>query len=320
MDRWEKERRRAEALRLREHCGYFSHLGWSLFAMIVAMTAAQMVLMLWAQLSSPELMNSGAFLWLLSVGVMYGVGMPVLCGFFRRLPAPPVTRGRPLGPARFVQVYLIALAGLYLSNYVTLGITWLIGQLRGSPVANPVETMTGYPAALNVLLGCVIAPVCEELAFRRLLLDRLRPYGDRFAVCVSALCFGLFHGNLSQMLYAFTVGLVLGYVALRTGRIWQAMLLHAMVNAVSVVLIPLTEQVDALTGTAVSNLFWGCFLIAVILLGIVFFAALRRELWFDPGRTGFTEGRKWGLFFGSPGVVFFCVAEGLMAASYLMAA
>ena len=319
MDRWEKELRRAEALRLREHCGHFSHLGWSLFAMFVALTAAQVVLMLWAQLSGPELMDSGAYLWFLSVGSVYGVGMPVLYGFLCRQPAPPVTRGKPLGPARFVQVYLIALAGLYLSNYVTMGITWLIGQLRGNPVTNPVEAMTSYPVVLNVLLGCVIAPVCEEFAFRRLLLDRLRPYGDKFAVCASALCFGLFHGNLSQLLYAFTVGLVLGYVALRTGRIWQTILLHAMVNAVSVVLMPLMEQVDAVTGTAVSSLFWACFLLAAIGLGIVFFVVLRRELWFDPGRTGFSERRKWGLFFGSPGVVFFCITAGLMAVSYLMA-
>ena len=299
---------------LREHCGRFSHMGWSLFGMAVAMLAVQTVAVAVAGLLSPGVLNSGIFLWCLSTGSVYGVGVPVLCAILRRQPAPPGTRpGRALGPARFFQTYLVALAGLYLSNYVTLGVTWLIGLLRGSPVSNPVDAITGYPVVLNLLLGCVIAPVAEELVFRKLLLDRLRPYGDKFAICASALCFGLFHGNLNQLLYAFVIGLVFGYVALRTGRIWQTILLHAMVNFISTGLLPLMERL----GEA-GDLILGGFVLVAILLGIVFFVVLRRELWFERGDTGFSEGRKWGLFFGSPGVVFFCVVAGLMIVSYFL--
>ena len=317
MDRWERARRQARAGEAREHRERFSGLGWSLFAMFVALTAAQFVLALGGRLCAPWLAGEAAFRWLLSAGSVYGVGMPVLCGLLRRTPAPPVPRGRSLGPGRLLQVYLIALGGLYLSNLVTLGITRLIGQLRGSPVVNPVESITAYPVALNVLLGCVIAPVCEELAFRGLLLNRLRPYCDRFALCASALCFGLFHGNLSQLLYAFTAGLVLGGVVLRTGRLWQAVLLHAMVNAVSAVLLPLLARLEGTALAPLARLLPDWIVLGSIALGLVCFAALRRELAFSPGESGLSEGRKWGLFFSSPGVLFFCAAAGLMAASYL---
>ena len=50
----------------------------------------------------------------------------------------------------------------------------------------------------------------------------------------SALCFGLFHGNLNQFFYAFLLGLVLAELALSTGCLWQAVLLHALVNLFSI--------------------------------------------------------------------------------------
>lgn len=142
------------------------------------------------------------------------------------------------------------------------------GSWRGAPVSNPVESIQNYPAALNLLLGCVIAPAAEELMFRRLLLDRLRPYGDRFAVFASALCFGLFHGNLNQMFYAFALGVIFAYVMLRTGRLWQTVLLHALVNAVSVALAPLLERVGAWGDAAL-----GVFVLTAIVLGVTFFLA-----------------------------------------------
>ena len=314
MERWERDLRQAEARSLRAHCEKISHVGWALFWMAVSMLGLQLAAVTIAGQLDPDLVGSPMFLWAVSVVSVYGVGMPLCWLITRRQPAPPKTGAdRPLKPARFLQVFLIALAGLYLSNYVTLAITGLIGLLRGSPVPNPTDSIRDYPVVLSVLLGCVIAPVAEEAVFRGLLLDRLRPYGDKVAVCASALCFGLFHGNLNQFLYAFVIGLVFGYVALRTGRIRQTILLHAMVNAISTALVPLAGAAGE----------WGMVLLGFLVLlsiplGLIFFFTIRRELWFDPGQTGLSERRKWGLFFGSPGVVLFLIVEGLMMASYFL--
>ena len=45
--------------------------------------------------------------------------------------------------------------------------------------------------------------------FRKLLIDRIVPFGQRVAVVVSGLAFGLFHGNFYQFFYAFSLGAVL---------------------------------------------------------------------------------------------------------------
>ncbi len=302
-----------EAERLRGHCQHFSRLGWALFGQMLAMLAVPAVAGAVVGLLAPELLENSIFLWGLSVLSAYGVGVPVFWLIIRGAPAAPTPiPRRPLGPARFGQVYLIGLAALYLCNYATLALLWVVGQLRGAPVTNPVDSIVDYPVALTLVLGCVIAPLGEEFMFRRLLLDRLRPYGDGFAALASALCFGLFHGNLNQFFYAVALGAIFAYVVLRTGCLWQTILLHAMVNFISSGLLPLSEQFGAAGETALS-----LFVVGAILLGVVFFLALRRELWFDPGGSGFSEGRKWRLFLENPGMVFSCLLAALIAASYL---
>ena len=51
-----------------------------------------------------------------------------------------------------------------------------------------------------ILTSVIIAPVMEELVFRKYLVDRLVPYGQKTAVVLSGLFFGLFHGNFISFL------------------------------------------------------------------------------------------------------------------------
>ena len=67
-----------------------------------------------------------------------------------------------------------------------------------------------------VIYTCLVAPFMEELLFRGVLLRKARRFGDRTAVVFTAVMFGLMHGNLNQFLYAVVIGLVLGYLAVRT--------------------------------------------------------------------------------------------------------
>jgi uncharacterized membrane protein len=55
---------------------------------------------------------------------------------------------------------------------------------------------------------------------------------------MSALLFGLFHGSLNQLCYAFLLGLVFGYVYIRTGKLRYTIMLHIGINSLSTVLLP----------------------------------------------------------------------------------
>ena len=309
----ERSERAERALRLRGHRERFSRLGWALAAQMAAMLAVQTALLLAAQALAPALAGSGVFLWLVSVLSAYGAGVPAAWLVLRGTEEAPPQPGAPLGPGRFFRSYLAGLGLMYLVNLATLALMGLVGLLRGQTVENPVDNMADYPLVLNLLLGCVIAPVCEEYLFRGLLLNRLRPYGERFAVWASALCFGLFHGNFSQFFYACAIGVLFAGVVLKTGRLRQAMLLHALINFVGTGLIPLLSGL----GEA-GNWLLTLLVLAAMFVGLAFLPAMRREFSPAPGWKGLTAGEAWRCFLGSPGMLCFLALFLLLAGSYLV--
>lgn len=286
----------------------FSRLGWALLAQMGVMLAVQFVLVLLARWASPGLLASPVFLWAVSVLSAYGLGVPAFCLALRGTPAPPPAPRRPVGAWALLRCGVSGLGLMYAVNFATLLLTWLIGLLRGAAVENPVESMAAYPAALNLLLSCVIAPVCEELVFRRLLLERLRPYGDSFAALASALCFGLFHGNLNQFFYAFAIGTVLAALMLKTGCLWQNVLLHALLNFVSAGMVPLLSGLGEGGAQLLSLLVLGA-----LALGLAMLPSVLRELRPGPSRPG-----VWRAFLTSPGVLCFCALALALAMTYLL--
>lgn len=309
----ERSERAERALRLRGHRERFSRLGWALTAQMAAMLAVQTALLLAAQALAPVLVRSGVFLWLVSVLSAYGAGVPAAWLVLRGTEEAPPQPGAPLGPGRFFRSYLAGLGLMYLVNLATLALMGLVGLLRGQTVENPVDNMADYPLVLNLLLGCVIAPVCEEYLFRGLLLNRLRPYGERFAVWASALCFGLFHGNFSQFFYACAIGVLFAGVVLKTGRLRQAMLLHALINFVGTGLIPLLSGLGEAGDWLLTLL-----VLAAMFVGLAFLPAMRREFSPAPGWKGLTAGEAWRCFLGSPGMLCFLALFLLLAGSYLV--
>ena len=309
----ERSERAERALRLRGHRERFSRLGWALVAQMAAMLAVQTALLLAAQALAPVLAGSGVFLWLVSVLSAYGAGVPAAWLVLRGTEEAPPQPGAPLGPGRFFRSYLAGLGLMYLVNLATLALMGLVGLLRGQTVENPVDNMADYPLVLNLLLGCVIAPVCEEYLFRGLLLNRLRPYGERFAVWASALCFGLFHGNFSQFFYACAIGVLFAGVVLKTGRLRQAMLLHALINFVGTGLIPLLSGL----GEA-GNWLLTLLVLAAMFVGLAFLPAMRREFSPAPGWKGLTAGEAWKCFLVNPGMLCFLALFLLLAGSYLV--
>ncbi len=76
-----------------------------------------------------------------------------------------------------------------------------------------------------------VGPITEELTYRGIVLGTCKKYGKMFAIVFSALLFGLMHANIPQALYAFCVGLVLGYVAMEYSIKWS-IILHVINNFV----------------------------------------------------------------------------------------
>ena len=85
---------------------------------------------------------------------------------------------------------------------------------------------------------------------RGFVLGALRPHGDKMAIVITAVLFGLIHGNVLQLPFAFILGIMLGWLTVQTGSIWPAVVFHFTNNATSVLLSWLeqfTDQDDAIT-------------------------------------------------------------------------
>lgn len=87
-------------------------------------------------------------------------------------------------------------------------------------------TLTGW----ELLRVCIAAPIAEELVFRGAVQGFLRPLGGQTAAVTAAALFAVQHGGVAGMLYAFCMGLVLGWLRERSGSVLPCILLHSVNN------------------------------------------------------------------------------------------
>lgn len=81
----------------------------------------------------------------------------------------------------------------------------------------------------------ILAPLMEELIFRKTVIDNFSKYGPGAAILVSSVMFGLFHGNFSQCFMAMALGAVFAYVYCFTGNIKYTIAMHMTVNIFNVI-------------------------------------------------------------------------------------
>jgi len=99
------------------------------------------------------------------------------------------------------------------------------------------EAISTAPLLLVLLMMALLPAFCEEIAFRGFIFGGLiRQNGILRAILVSAVFFGLTHGLLQQSIAATFMGLLLGWVAWRTGGIVCTIVMHTIHNGLSLIL------------------------------------------------------------------------------------
>ena len=82
-----------------------------------------------------------------------------------------------------------------------------------------------------ILVVAVMPGIFEEILFRGFIIRFFEGQGQKFAIFISALLFAAFHLDPFRFLPAFLLGLLLGYLTLRSGSIFNSMLSHTINNA-----------------------------------------------------------------------------------------
>ena len=283
----------------------FSRVGVAMLAMILLPVGVQLLLQYLLLTQAPTLLEDALVPYLISAAATYLIGFPAAMLVLLTLrPEGRDPERRRLNAQTWLGLWLLAIGWLYIANMVTLSLMDVLTTLRGEAIPNPVEALGELPVAFNLIYSCLLAPVCEELCFRWMILRRLRPWGDGFALCASALLFALVHGNLYQMLYAFAVGLVLGGILLHTGSLKGCILLHAGVNFISAGLLPLANVLGES-----GNLLLALLVLVSMVWALSWTFFQRREQLVDfAADTGWGDGETWGHFGVNPGMTLFVLA------------
>ena len=85
-----------------------------------------------------------------------------------------------------------------------------------------------------MLTSIVLAPVLEEILFRGIVQDSLtEKLGPLRGILIGACVFGIVHIIPQQVINAFFVGIVLGFIYYRSGSLVPVILIHMINNAIS---------------------------------------------------------------------------------------
>ncbi len=127
--------------------------------------------------------------------------------------------------------------------------------------------------ALAFISTAIVPAIVEEFACRGVILGLLKRFGEGFAVITSSIIFGLMHGNFDQIPFAIVVGLVLGYIYIKTESIWPCILVHCINNAASVIF----SNLIGVVGIEIGNILYIIYLVAGMLLAILGVFMLHRS-------------------------------------------
>lgn len=284
----------------------FSRLGWAYAAFGAVSLVTQLIMLQIAVLLGDGDLNINLVTLISEIG-MYGCGFPIFYLIIRRMPTWKKTRTESL-PFSFLLLSLIVCFGLmYIGGLMGRFTNAMLGLAKGEPISNPVaEWLKDLNPWIMFATIVVVAPVMEELIFRKLLIDRIVPYGQKAAILISGISFGLFHGNFQQFFYACGLGFVFAYIYSRTGRLYYTIIFHMLVNLICGMTPSLLLWADnmQMSWAEQGTILFGVFAVASM-MGAAAIACINwRKLSFF-SRWEMVDGSLAKVVLLSPGVLFF---------------
>ncbi len=317
----------------------FSRIGFALLAYLVAANLLVLLLQAGYSLLFPAKEISATVAALLSMCALSILALPVPRLLLRKLPSSMPIQGKARVSTMLV-LAAIAFAFLYFGNMIGIYASSVLQSLLPLPFTETTLTVISQlPWYVALLVAVLVGPLAEEYVFRKLILDRTRMYGEKFSTLFSAILFAFFHSSVQQFFYALLIGLLLGYLYLRTGSVWRCYAIHAFLNLLGSVLplvlvqycgydalleAALDGSVEAIAAFAEANpvgvtciLLFGLLEMLLVLCGAILFFFYRKKLHFYPAELDLPRDTEATVSFATPGVILFiafCVGMPILLA------
>lgn len=211
-----------------------------------------------------------------------------------------------LPPSMTLLIILICFGGCLLANYATsiivaffesFGI--IFGYSTGPDPTNLSEVLLLFVGT------AIIPPLTEELAMRGFVMQSLKKYGNAFAILSSAFVFAVFHGNPTQIPFAFICGLFLGYAAMATGSLWVSIAVHAMVNSLSCLYSAIELYANDEIANSAVGVITGVFLLAGVVSLVIYLVKFKKvdNTFSDNRCKELSTGAKFKYFLSNPLII-----------------
>ena len=293
---------------------------------LVIQAAAVIITSVMYRFDSLTLLDKGSDV-ILSAICVYCVGMPVSYLLLRNMRHVHPHKNK-ISVGQFFKLFAVSYALAYISNIIGTVVISILTAIKGAPIENNVlDAVMNTDIVTELIFMVILAPIVEELIFRKLIIDRTLIFGDKTAIFISALAFGLFHGNLAQFVYAFTLGMIFAYVYIRTGNILITIGLHTMMNLLGSVvaswllkLIDLEKFLEVYESGDINEIVmffgdnamgmmvfsvYGMVIFAIIITGIIVFFLNFRHLTLYEGEILIPRERFFKTTLANPGMLLF---------------
>lgn len=271
-----------------------SKIGIILLLTLIITFAVQFLISILVNLLDPSIAFQPWYMWSMTVVSLYIIAFPIYVLMMKSIPSYEVSAQteaplKKYSVKEIIMIIFICLAATYIFNIISVALNLLIGKLKGSPVTNPLEVAIGSSSVIyTFIVACVMAPIVEEIMFRKLMLNKLMVYDKRLAIIVTSFAFALFHGNLYQLLYAFVLGVIFAHITIKSGTVKYAIILHIIINTIGSIILPSL----ATSSNQIIVVLAGLIVIFCVIMGLILFARKRKLLF--PSLNESTELEAYG--------------------------
>ncbi len=316
----------------------FSRLGFGYALFSVISLAASLIIQLAVLRLAPDFYQTTLFMNILSPISLYIFALPVLLIIISssEAKAPPKRR---MGFGAFLVFLIVSFGCMYIGSYIGNFTMSVISSVMNYDYSNALNSIIDYDNLwITAIFTVIVAPIAEELVFRKLIIDRTQKYGGFVCVLLSALIFGLMHGNLYQFFYCFFLGLILGYIYYSTGKIHLTIVIHAIINffgsIFSAWLSPIAEKMLELTESSDTEAYieflsehglelllmsgFSIFIYASMLAAIILPIVLRKKIVLARGEITIPKNRIFKVVFLNAGILVMLIVYALEFALNLL--
>ena len=271
---------------------FFSKIGFNYFALGIIIFVLNIFIGLLISIINPNLLSNQTMMTFFSAIWTYLLPLPIFIYIMRKTEAKTLEKHK-MTIKTFIICISITMFLMWIGNMMGVITTAGIGSLIQHEVANPINDVINNSGLIsNLIIITIIAPIFEELIFRKLLIDRTIKYGGTISVLLSGLLFAFFHGNLSQFFYAFLLGGFFAIIYIKTGQIKYTIGLHMIINFIGSVVSLFVSQplLDLANGSVISpTSAFGVILYILITLGLTVMGLIYSIKYFDKIRFDGSE-------------------------------